>query len=361
MNFDRVELDEAEVVEHEVIEENLELIENFAFEVYQQQTEISAKRYVSGVDRYVAWLELMADRASRKDYPRDPLDADSGHVYDYFSWLVNTDWGVNTRKSYFSAVQRFYRWVDQSGRGDDITESHSIDDFTLEPGELEKARQQTADDDEYLWIPREEVELLWAVENVPSPRTMWELAIKLMWYTTMRGRALCEIKIDNIDRQEGVIVIPNLKPGSDEPPFRDVVYPFERIEPLMAEWLDHGKRESLGAHVEESPYLFPSLRRPRKDGKEIKLRPSFLSKKVREAADNAGINEVESTDVRGQKRWKVTGHTIRHSAITFLANKTDVPIHLVQRQAGHSKIETTLSYVHDDDEEFRRRFRMAWD
>ncbi len=350
MDFKRVELDEGEVVEYEVEGENYELMEDFAFEVYQQQNQISAKRYVSGVDRYVAWLELMADRAERKDYPTEPLKADSGVAYDYFSWLSNTDWAVNTRESYFAAVQRFYRWVEQSARGEDITEPHSIDDFELDAGNLDRELEQQKYEKA---IPRSDVEQLWHADNIPSPRTRNELAFKLLWYTTMRTRALAEVKIDNIDRENGVIVIPNLKPGDDDAPFREVVYPPERLEPLLREWLDRGKRASLGPHA-GSPYLLVTHQSPQ-------MRPSHISRLVKDAARNAGLNEVTGEDVRGRQRWKVTGHTIRHSSITYLANKTDVPIHFVKRQAGHSKLETTLSYVQDDDDEFQRRLKQSWE
>ena len=372
---ERVELEIAEVREYEVgndeedevedndgeeVEDNDELLQDFTFELYQQQTRKSAKRYASGVDRYMAWLELMGERA-KKDYPESVIGVGRGVIHEYFSWLSNTKWGVATRKSYFAAVQQFYKWIEQTGKGEDITESYSIDEYTLEPGELEKNRLQTADDDDYLWIPREEVELLWHPDYVPAPRTLFELAFKLMWYTTARGQAITDIEIDNIDREKGEILIPNLKPGDDEPPYRTVVYPVERIEPLLAEWLDRGRRETLGMHTRESSYLFPSLERPRKENKEIKLRPSFLSKKVRGAAQDAGINEVLGTDANGKTRWKVTSHTLRHSSITYLANQTTTPIHLVSRQAGHSQLSTTLSYVHDDDEAFRRELQNAWE
>jgi integrase/recombinase XerD len=375
MNIERLELEAEEVRNRKLLREdgegddgkregldgeNEELLEDFAFKIYQQQTGVSSEKYVSGVDRYFTWLELMAEHAKR-NYPKYPLEADEGDVYDYFSWLSNTEWGINTKKSYFAAVQRFYKWVDQSGKGENITDSHSIDDFTLDPGALERERQRTASGDDRFWLPAEDVEKLWMPENLPSPRTMWELAFKLMWYTTARSKAICEIKIDNIDREEGMIVIPNLKPGDDEPAFREVLYPVERIEPLLTDWLDRRGRKSLGEHVRESEYLFPSLERPRKPDKEIRLRPSFLSKKVKEAAKNAGVNGVTGKDVRGQKQWKVTAHTIRHSAITYLANETDIPIHMVKKQAGHSKLDTTLSYIHDDEAAFKREFRQAWE
>lgn len=342
-------------------EENENLLEDFAFRIYQQQTEVSSDKYVSGVDRYFTWMELMAEHASG-DYMKEPLEADEGDVYDYFSWLSNTQWGINTKKSYFAAVQRFYKWMEQTGKGEDITEPHSIDDFTLDPGALEKERQRTVSGDDRFWLPAEDVEKLWMPDNVPTPRTMWELAFKLMWYTTARSRAICEIKIDNIDREEGMIVIPNLKPGDDDAVFRKVLYPVDRIEPLLVDWLDRGRRETLGSHARESSeYLFPSLEWPRKENKEIKLRPSFLSKKVKKAAKNAGVNDVDAKDVRGYEHWEVTAHTIRHSAITYLANETDIPIHMVKKQAGHSKLDTTLSYIHDDEAAFKREFDKAWE
>lgn len=350
---DRVELDVEEVREHEVTGENDDLLQKFLFKVYQQQTEKSAKRYGSGVDRYMAWLELMSERAERMDYPESPLDIGKRGIDDYFSWLANTEWGIETRKSYFSAVQRFYRWVNQTGRGDNITESYSIDDYTLEPGELEKNRQQTTNDDDYLWIPREEIELLWHPDYVPAPRTQYELAFKLMWYTTARAQAISDIKIENIDREDGEILIPNLKSGGHEPPYRTVIYPVDRIEPLLTEWLDRGKRDALSPYADESPYLFLTHQ-------SEKLRSDRISRKVKWAAQNADINEESGTDVQGKTRWKVTAHCVRHSAITYLANQTTTPIHLVRRQAGHSQLSTTLSYVHDDDDAFRRELQNAW-
>jgi len=348
--FERTELDESDVVDHELGDENEELLEDFAFEVYQQQSEISAERYLSAVNRYVCWLELMEERADRKEYPYSPLDADEGDVYDYFSWLSNTDWSRNTRKSYFTAVQRFYNWVEQTGRGDDVTSPHSIEDFSLEAGELAESRGETGEEEKYL--TREEVRQLWQPEYLSSPQTRNELALKLLWYTTIRCKALTEIKIENIDREEGRIIIPNLKPGGNEAPFREVVYPTERIEPLLDEWIGR-KRMTIGPYHEDSEYLFLTHQNP-------KMRPSHVSRIIKDSAKEAGLNEVQATDARGKKRWKVTGHILRHSAITYYANQTDVPIHFVQRQAGHSKIETTLDYVHDDEEAFRREIQSVW-
>jgi len=346
--FERTELNESDVVDYDLNDENKDLLEDFAFEVYQQQSKISAERYLSGVERYVAWLELMATESDR-EYPSDLLEADEGDVYDYFGWLSNSDWAINTRKSYFTAVQRLYRWAEQTGRGDNITEPHSIDDFTFEAGELAESKGETGESDKYL--SRSEVQQLWHPDNIPSPRVRNELAFKLLWYTTMRTRALAEVKLENIDREDGRIVIPNLKPGNNEPPFREVVYPVERVEPLMQEWIDR-KRGVLGPYS-DSEYLLLTHQSP-------EMRPSHISRLVKDAARNAGINEIEGKDMGGKKRWKITGHTIRHSAITYYANQTDVPIHFIQRQAGHSKIETTLDYVHDDEEAFRREIQSVW-
>jgi hypothetical protein len=34
---------------------------------------------------------------------------------------------------------------------------------------------------------------------------------------------------------------------------------------------------------------------------------------------------------------------------------------MVKKQAGHSKLDTTLSYIHDDEAAFKREFRQAWE
>ena len=348
--FERTELDEIEVVDHELGEKNEELLEDFAFEVYQQQSEISAERYLSGVDRYVCWLDLMAERADRKDYPATPLESGEGHVYDYFSWLSNTDWSVNTRKSYFTAVQRFYSWVEQTGRGEDVSDPHSINDFSLDAGDLEESVGETGEEEKYL--SREEVRQLWQPEHLAPPQTRNELALKLLWYTTIRTKALTEIKLEKIDRDDGRIIVKNLKPGDGEPPYREVVYPPERIEPLLDEWIGK-QRKTLGPYHDESEYLLLTHQSP-------KMRPSHVSRIIKDSAKEAGLNEVQGTDSRGKNRWKVTGHILRHSSITYYANQTDVPIHFTQKQAGHSKIETTLDYVHDDEEAFRREIQSVW-
>ncbi len=43
---------------------------------------------------------------------------------------------------------------------------------------------------------------------------------------------------------------------------------------------------------------------------------------------------------------KLNIHTLRHSCITWMINKKKFPLPYVQRQAGHSRIDTTMIYTH---------------
>lgn len=61
-----------------------------------------------------------------------------------------------------------------------------------------------------------------------------------------------------------------------------------------------------------------------------------------------------------KKRWKVTGHPLRHSAATWYANETDLDIHQLKRQLGHSKLETTMKYVHAHEQSRKRALQQAW-
>lgn len=325
-------------------------LKDFATSVAAKQSPDSAERYYRGVKPLVAYLALEAG-------VDDPVDASSDQVTDYLHWIANTNWSRNTRESRFTSCQRFYRWAAEDGPlEDNRADDASIDDYTLDPGALEDSRRETAGDDEFKWIRREKVTKLWQRDNIPAPRVRNELLIKLMWYTTCRCRALSEAKIgDDIDREKGRLKVPNLKQGDDQADYRWVLYPKEKLEPLLQQWIDAGRRDAIGPYGAESDYLF--LTRQSK-----KMRPTHISRIVKEAGFNAGIQEVTGYDVHGSPRWLVTGHCIRHSAATHYANNCpSVSINFLKKQLGHSKLETTMQYVHDDEQARRRAFQKAWE
>lgn len=334
-------------------------LKDFATDVAAKQSADSAERYYRGVKALVAFLDLERGIG-------DPVEVEEADVHDYLKWIANTKWSRNTRQSRFTACQRFYRWAAEDGPHDaNRAVDASIDDYTLEAGALEESRRETAEDDSYKWITREEVRRLWQPEHIESPRSRNELLLKLMWYTTCRTAALAGARLgDDLDREEGRLRVRNLKPGDNQSDYRWVYYPRKRIEPLLQEWLDGGRRDALGPYGKESDYLFLTRQKP-------KMRPSHISRIVKECAFNVNekanspeeeLQEVSGYDVHGNARWLVTGHTVRHSAATWYANECpSVDIHFLKQQMGHSKLETTMRYVHEDEQARKRAFQRAWE
>lgn len=324
-------------------------MKQFAIDVARKQTEPTSKRYFRGMKTYVAWLDIELGKT-------DPLDVTEDVIGDYLMWLVNTAWSRNARKSKFAAIQRFYRWArDEGPLNEHLAEDRSIKDYRLDPGALEESRKETEEDDDYKWVQRRKIVQLWRRENIPSPRLRNELLFKLLWYTGCRCGAIAEARIgeDSLDRENARLKVPNLKKGGEQADYRWVDYPRERIEPLLADWLDGGRRDAIGPHGEESDFLFLTHMKP-------KMRPTHISRLVKKAAFNADVQEVAGYDVNGNPRWLITGHTVRHSAATYWANETDVSLHHISTQLGHSKIETTMKYVHDDRGARKRAFEQAW-
>lgn len=257
--------------------------------------------------------------------------------------------------------------MDNEGPLDEhLAESIELDEYTpLDPGWLEQSRGDTND---YKWIPREDVVKLWQPENIPSPRLRPELLFKLMWFTSCRCATLANAEIypDNPDRglncEKGYIRVKTLKRGDSQDSHRKVYYPKDRIEPLLQQWLDQSERRASSPYATESSHLFVTRQKKR-------IRPSYISRLVKRAAFNVNENadspeekvqEVTGYDVHGNPQWLVTGHTIRHSSLTHLANHTDMDLHMVKKQAGHAKYETTLKYVHDEPDARRRAVNEAW-
>lgn len=333
-----------------------ETIREFGVEVASKQSGLSSERYIRGLKPLIAWLDLQKGI-------KDPLDASKRDVKQYIQWMTKTQWSKNSRKTRFTALQRFYGWAESEGHAENLTEDETITDYTLESGSLGDSRGETDTDvDSHKWIPREEVVQLWSENNITSPRARDELILKLMWYTTCRPRAVAEMRIEPedspgseptwLDRERGRIKVPNLKAGDNQADYRWVYYPRDRIEPLMQQWVDD-RRSTLGPYAGESKYLFLTHQAPQ-------MRPGHISRKVKQAGFNAKLQEVTGYDARGLQRWKITGKTIRHSAITYLANETDIPLHFIQQQAGHSQIDTTMQYIHRDEESRRRALNAAW-
>lgn len=241
--------------------------------------------------------------------------------------------------SYISARMGFLRALYGFGYRKEILDSNPCDklkpdEYANSQTEREKLSQK---DTERFLSPTKIGEI---VRHVPDPTLCHELMTRLQFETCMRAGELARIEVDNIDLETNEITIQSLKKRHGEVETRETWYYTDRTEELMRKWLNRGYRDGY-AMAHESPYLFPRQ-------KSERPRTQDVNEMVKKAAENAGLQEVIDQDAKGRDRYLITSHMLRHSGISFLVNKREVPIREVQQIAGHSSIDQTLEYTHED-------------
>ncbi len=153
------------------------------------------------------------------------------------------------------------------------------------------------------------------------------LIVSLLAHTGMRVGELCNLKIDDVDLEEGVIGIHSGKGDRD----RIVIMPENCIDIV---------RKYLPMRYEmktQSKALLVSR-------KGTKLDTSTVQRIVRNLAKEAGISK------------KVTPHVLRHTfATAILRNGGDR--RFIQQLLGHASVATTQIYTHVDDNTLKEMYQ----
>jgi integrase/recombinase XerD len=288
------------------------------------------------------------------------------HVDYIYGNLADTSISART-----SSVCIHYLWA--SNR-DHITEN-PFDGFELDEYEKEidanTPKQITVlrsrgdlKDENVIAIAPKAVKAIWN----EADSLLVELAIQLMWETGIRAKELSTIeigeteydkktgekirpdwaenKLGHLDRKERRININTAKTKpKDDNHWRDVWYS-EQLDRLLHKYITGVRTESK--YHKDSPYLFVTSHAPQ-------IRPSWISRKVKNAAYDADLNEKLYTDAAGKDRHLITGHTLRHSFASYRANKSEMKLHILADTMGHRKLGTTRRYISKDSGAARRQ------
>lgn len=312
---------------------------------YEPSSELKAfLRRVRGMNAEQTWKNRRTDL---KDYETwcDDNDVDLVHaepldIEPFFFALAEEDYSASTIRSRYDSVKLFY---DHLAAKTDLIEESPFEninrkDYSRFMKGTEKEKQTL---EEITYVTPEEVEQL--SDNVPNPQLRNQLLIKLAFQTGVREGELVSIRLDKIDREEQSIKIYAEK--TDD--YRTVFYR-DGLETYLRQWIDGGYRASY-KHAPESPYLFVSDYTPQLDKDRV-------NKIVKEAAEDAEIQEVMYEDKAGNKRHKITSHALRHGhAVESIKSGIDiktVALHLGHTDKyGNANIEMTQKYlrlVNDD-------------
>lgn len=140
-------------------------------------------------------------------------------------------------------------------------------------------------------------------------------AIGLMYGCGMRLSEVCSLRIKDIESEEKRIKVFQGKGAKD----RYTLLPADLLLKLRAYYIEAGK---------PSEYLFTSTQTKRS------LHPRSMQIIVNSAMAKAGFANMG-----------FTSHTLRHSFATHLLDSGS-NIHVIKTLLGHSKIETTMIYLH---------------
>lgn len=288
------------------------------------------------------------------------------HVDDIYGTLAHTSISART-----SSICIHYLWA--SNR--DHISKNPFDGFSLDDYELDidaNTPKQISvlisrgelKDENVIAIPPKAVKAIWQ----EADSLLVELGIRLMWETGLRAKELSTIeigkteyddetgeqlrpdwsenKLGHLDRKERHISIKTAKTTpKDDNHWRDVWYS-DQLDRLLHEYITGVRTESK--YHKESPYLFVTSKKPQ-------IRPSWISRKVKEAAYDAGLNEPLYTDAAGKNRHLITGHTLRHSFASYRANHSDMKLHILANTMGHRKLDTTRKYISKDSKAARHQ------
>lgn len=254
---------------------------------------------------------------------------------DYLMEQSNQGYSPNTVKSRFQSLRGLYKFLSKI----DEYEDNPMDQ--LKRSEFINGNSEKYDGDQPAYVTEEEMEAM--AENVPKPTLRNELLIRLLWQTGVRRGELISIDLSDIDREERSIDIWSEKTSET----RTVFYQ-PSLDLLLDQWIDGGYRSSY-LHAEESDSLFLA---PQGRLSNVRLGPI-----VKEAAENAGIQEVKCKDQQGRERNRITAHSLRHGHAVH-ALKSGIDIRNLQKHLGHADIERTSEYLQLIDDDVKEAYRQ---
>jgi len=136
------------------------------------------------------------------------------------------------------------------------------------------------------------------------------LIVRLLFQTGVRVTELCEIRLSDLDREERKI---NIRGKGRKNPNVDYK---KSLDFLMDVWVE--ERRPTVYHADTSPYLFPTSHSEH-------ITRQTVEEKVREAAEEADLQDTYGPNADGHELHTVTPHVLRHSfAMAALSDGWDI-------------------------------------
>jgi len=244
-----------------------------------------------------------------------------------------------------SANSRFYTTVDRLDLlpSDERNPTDRVERGNV-PGLSKKTVAEMTDGESFHYLEPDQIDEL--IDNVPAPKMRNEAIVMLMANTGLRASEVMRARLNKLDleNRELTVLCPKKSDDNENDPVYITVY---WRSPAVSRVLDgfiEFERPSY-AYADESPYVFPSKQSER-------IGYDQVNRTVKEAAEEAGLQESQSVDAAGQQRQQVTSHVLRHSyAMAALDN--GMSIDEIRDQLHHTDISVTMKYLRRHEEDRR--------
>ena len=255
----------------------------------------------------------------------EPENAGIDEIDSFLNSLKSDGYSDSSISSAYYSLKGFYDYIDI-----EIFKSERIahKDYMGDSSGSHEERKKRTEKEEIKYITESEKDQLKA--HAPDPKMKNELLIELMWQTGIRQSEAVLIELNDIDYDEREIDVFAPKTGE----WRTVYYQ-PSLDIALEQYVNGGYRSRFTS-AQESPYLFVSRKGP-------KMNPKSVNIMVRQAAENAGIQEVTGHDKSGP-RHKITSHAIRHGH-AIQSVKDGIDISFLKEHMGHSDLSTTQIYT----------------
>ena len=331
--------------------------------LYQQYSEwlminVNKERTITrrkaGAEAWLAWCE---------SNDCDPIYALSSDVRSFIKSMQVDGLADTTICNRFASVSKFFHYIktDPDRPANENTKNPTAEINLRKDHDITNTAQYTSiihreGREDIIAPPYEKLKPIF--DYVPGStgfsKVRNELICRLFWQTALRSDELSRVRIQKVDTDKRQIKIRSAKLNREDHPdlYQRYVFYESSLDYLIHRWLD---KRAAKEGDKDSPHLLIG-----QHGGQ--LNPSYLSRIVKKAAHNAGIQEPLVKDEDGSvQRWLYTAHRLRHSRITQLANKTDMDLNFIRMTAGHASMDTTLEYVDPDWDEARTAFKKATD
>lgn len=276
--------------------------------------------------RFHAWLENRDEHIT---------DATPTRIRAFINAHAEAGYRASTAQAAGEGVQDFFSTLrDQFGV--DVGEYSGSDPTEVTLSQLDATQGQSIteeyDGKQRAYITKQEKEEL--LDHVPAPETRNKVLIQLLWETGFRRSTVADMTVDDLDRDRQVVEA--YSPKSD----KSVTATYsDAVAAKLDVYIDLYRGGNLCADNSDRLFL----------GHKSPLSPEGIGMVVRNAAENAGIQDTVAQDAIGRDRYRVTAHKLRHGLAHYLLHDREMDIETVRDQLGHSDISITQVYVKQDE------------